>query len=78
MESLSTTLIYRYNLRALNDLTWILLHDKAKKELWGKKTKNELFFIKSKFNKAKLYQFDKNMHKGLAIKREGNYNFCKV
>jgi len=75
MDSLSITLIYCYDLSTLNDLTWIFLHDEAK-ELQGKKTENEVFFIKSKFNKTKLHQFDKNTRKGLAIKREGNCNFC--
>jgi hypothetical protein len=52
------------------------LHDEAKKELQGKKSENEVFIIKSKFNKAKLHWFDKNTCKGLAIKHERNYNFC--
>jgi hypothetical protein len=38
----------------------IFLHDEAKKELKGKKTENGIFIIKSKFNKVKLHQYDKN------------------
>jgi hypothetical protein len=55
MESLSTTLIYCSDLTILNDLTRIFLHDEAKNDLKGKKTENEVFIIKSKFNKTKLH-----------------------
>jgi len=36
-----------------NDLTRILLHDEAKKELKGKKTENEALLLKTKFGKVK-------------------------
>jgi hypothetical protein len=77
MESLSTILIYIFNLFYLNGLIKILLHDEAKEELKGKKIENGTFLIKSKFNKAKLHQYDKNTCKGLTTKHEGNWKFCQ-
>jgi hypothetical protein len=76
MESLSTILIYCSNFLNLNGLTIIFLHDKAKGELKGKKIEIGTFLIKSKFNKAKLHQYDKNTCKGLTTKHEGNWKFC--
>jgi len=75
MESLSTILIFSFNLFHLNGLIRILLHDEAKEELKGKKIENGTFLIKSKFNKAKLHQYDKNTCKGLTTKHEGNWKF---
>jgi hypothetical protein len=46
-------MLYWYELPTLNDLIGVLLHDEAKKELKGKRTKNETLFLKTKFGKVK-------------------------
>jgi hypothetical protein len=75
MESLSNILLYRSKLPTFNDLIRILLHDEAKKELRGKRTKNEALFLKTEFGKVKNWH-EMNNHKGLITKHEGNCNFC--
>ncbi len=76
MESLSNILFYRFELPTFNDLTRILLHDKATKELRGKRIKNEALLLKTKFGKVKN-QHERNNHKGPITKRESNYNFYR-
>ncbi len=76
MESFLNILLYQSEFPTFNNLTGILLHDKAIKELRGKRIKNEAFLLKTKFGKVKN-QRERNNHKGLITKCEGNYNFCK-
>jgi hypothetical protein len=77
MESLSNILLYWSKLPTLNDLIGILLHDEAKKELKGKKTKNEALLFNTKFGKIKN-QHEKNNHKGPITKHEGIAIFTKI
>ncbi len=55
-ESVTSTLIYHLNnLPTLGELIGILLHNETKKEIVGKKVKNEVLFFKTRFNKAKIH-----------------------
>lgn len=77
MESLSIALIYHFDLPTLNDLIGIFLHDEVKKELRGKKTKNEVFLSSTSSTKLNCISLIRTCVRGLAIKHKGNYNFYK-
>lgn len=73
-ESLMSTLIYHLNsLPTFGELIGILLHDETKKEIMGKKVKNENLFFKTRFNKAKIHGHKKNW-KISGAKWKGGYN----
>jgi hypothetical protein len=54
-------LIYHLNnLPNLGELIGILLHNETNKEIMNKKVKSEVFFLKTRFNKAKIHGHKKN------------------
>ncbi len=78
MESLSIALIYHFDLPTLNDLTRIFLHDEIKKELRGKKTKNEVFLSSTSSTKLNCISLIRTCVRDLPLNTKETITSIKI